>query len=577
MNLESARPTVSGPVDETVDTRITASPPQSGVGPDSFPSGSSPTAGSASGGSASGGSVGFSGDGDPHRNVELVTGTRPGFATELRDLLRSRLRIVALVLLLPTIFFVLRGFFWTTDAEVEGPLLQGYRLLVMLGLAVSAAVLWSPWHLSRRELRAIEMVLFGLPCALFFLSHHLALGSIAEPAHRDQIRFQVQTIAFLWFGLTIIYGLFIPNTWQRGLLIMALMTLAPILVVGLAGILHPEIGAVVFPDQFSVVCIVMLVAFGASLYGSDRIISLRREAFEARQLGQYQLTRRIGGGGMGDVYLAEHQFLKRPCAIKLIRPGQETNQRALRRFEREVRAIARLTHWNTVEIYDYGRADDGTFYYAMEYLPGLSLQQVVERQGPLPPERAVHLLRQVCRALSEAHRLGMVHRDIKPSNIIASQRGQVCDVAKLVDFGLALTRDEGVDVHVTQEGTVAGSPHYLAPERFVGDGDGDAASDIYGVGAVAYYLVTGKPPFCGAQPLEVMIAHARDPVMPPREVNPAIPVDLERVILNCLEKDPAQRYASAADLERALACCEAADHWTAEQAQLWWIDRDDRP
>jgi len=169
----------------------------------------------------------------------------------------------------------------------------------------------------------------------------------------------------------------------------------------------------------------MVVAAVAAVFGTHLINTLRREAFEARQLGQYRLIESLGTGGMGDVYLAEHRMLKRPCAIKLIRPGQAGDPKVLARFEREVQMTARLSHWNTVEIYDYGRTEDGTFFYVMEYLPGLSLEDLIERHGPLPAERVVHLLRQTCQALREAHAIGLIHRDIKPGNVFVARRGRL--------------------------------------------------------------------------------------------------------------------------------------------------------
>ena len=201
---------------------------------------------------------------------------------------------------------------------------------------------------------------------------------------------------------------------------------------------------------------------------------------------------------MGEVYLAEHQLLKRPCAIKLIRPDRAGDPRALARFEREVRTTARLSHPNTVEIYDYGRTEDGTFYYVMEYLSGLSLADLVERHGPLPPGRAIYLLRQACGALAEAHAAGLVHRDLKPANIFAARRGGLHDVAKLLDFGLVLPTAEPVAPPSSAgTATIAGSPLYMAPEQATGDARPDARSDLYGLGAVAYYLLTGRAPFEG--------------------------------------------------------------------------------
>src|SRR6185312_7224850 len=191
-----------------------------------------------------------------------------------------------------------------------------------------------------------------------------------------------------------------------------------------------------------------------STFGARTMSRLRRQAAEARQFGQYRLRRRLGSGGMGEVYLAEHQLLKRPCAVKLIRPDAATDPRALARFESEVRLTATLSHPNTVEIYDYGRAEDGTYYYVMEYLPGLSLAEMVERYGPLPPARVVYLLRQVSGALREAHAAGLIHRDIKPSNIIAARRGGMDDVAKLLDFGLVRPSAAARAAHVSAEGQV---------------------------------------------------------------------------------------------------------------------------
>ncbi len=378
-----------------------------------------------------------------------------------------------------------------------------------------------------------------------------------------------------WFGLVLVYSTFIPNGLLRALLVVGAMCVVPLVLVGGTALQHETLRNVVFRDAgISVVIAVMAVAFVTGVYGSYKSGVLRREAFEARQLGQYRLTESLGSGGMGEVYLAEHQLLKRPCAVKLIRPGASTDPKSLARFEREVQAIARLTHWNTVEIFDYGRTDDGTFFYAMEYLPGLSLQEVVERQGPLQPERAVHLLRQVCDALSEAHATGLVHRDIKPSNIIASQRGGVYDVAKVVDFGLATSIGDDQEMRLTQDGSIAGTPHFLAPERYLEEGDPDARGDIYSLGAVLYFLMTGRPPFVGDRAIKVMIAHAREVVVPPSQINPSVPEDLERVILRCLAKDPAQRYADAPALGRALGECQSADRWTQEMATRWWASRD---
>ncbi len=263
-------------------------------------------------------------------------------------------------------------------------------------------------------------------------------------------------------------------------------------------------------------------------------------------------------------------MLKRPCAIKLIRHELAGNPRIFARFEREVRATAALSHWNTIEIYDYGRNDDGSFYYVMEYLPGLSLSQLVHRHGPMAPARVIYLLRQACDALGEAHESGLVHRDIKPANLMSAYRGGHYDVAKLLDFGLVKTLSQDQSIHLSQEGTVAGSPLYMAPEQIMNTGPADARTDIYALGAVAYFMLTAQPPFSGENAMAVMIAHTRDPVPPPSQIKPGIPSDLAEVVLRCLAKDPNDRYPNTSCLAEALNACADAANWSPQHAAEWW-------
>jgi eukaryotic-like serine/threonine-protein kinase len=302
-----------------------------------------------------------------------------------------------------------------------------------------------------------------------------------------------------------------------------------------------------------------------------------KKLLEASQLGQYRIVKPLGAGAMGEVYLAEHRMLKRPCAIKVIHPDQAGDPRVLARFEREVRMTAQLSHWNTVEIFDYGCTDQGTFFYVMEYLPGLSLAELLDRHGPLPAERVIHLLRQTCQALREAHELGMIHRDIKPGNIFAAQRGGLYDVVKLLDFGLVKPLGENPSARLSQEGGISGTPLFMSPEQVRGHGDVDARSDIYSLGAVAYALVTGRPPFDGSNPMDVMIAHVRNLVVRPSQYQPDVPSDLECVILRCLAKNPEDRFQDVDSLEQALAECAAAGQWTQRHASLWWHANDQTP
>jgi serine/threonine-protein kinase len=233
--------------------------------------------------------------------------------------------------------------------------------------------------------------------------------------------------------------------------------------------------------------------------------------------------------------------------------------------------MARLKHWNTVRIYDYGHAADGTFYYAMEYLPGLTLESLVKRHGPLPPGRAVHLLRQACLALREAHALSLIHRDIKPGNIMVCERGGSHDVVKLLDFGLVkATGLGGGEEKLTQEGAIAGTPAYMAPEQAASNDRLDGRTDVYSLGAVGYFLLTGQPPFPGNKVLEVLLAHLHEPVRPLTHLRADVPADLQGVVLRCLEKQPARRFAAVGSLEEALASCGCACQWDEEAAARWW-------
>jgi serine/threonine-protein kinase len=308
-------------------------------------------------------------------------------------------------------------------------------------------------------------------------------------------------------------------------------------------------------------------------YGSFLLNGLRVELQEARKFGQYQLIRKLGEGGMGEVFLAEHALLKRPCALKQIKGSANSEPLALARFEREVQSSARLAHPNTIEIFDYGHTVDGTFYYVMEYLRGMNLADLLRECGPLPPGRVVYLFRQVCAGLAEAHGLGMVHRDLKPANVFVAVRGGESDVSKILDFGLVKLTGDPRAATLTAEMEVSGTPLYMAPEQAAGEPSLDARADLYALGAVMYYALTGRPPFEGHSPYAVIMAHARDPVTPPRAVRPDLPADLERIVVRCLAKRPDDRYRSAKALGEALSACACAGEWGPHQAQAWWEGR----
>ncbi len=338
------------------------------------------------------------------------------------------------------------------------------------------------------------------------------------------------------------------------------MAATPLTISAVACVTTAVSPATFFEYHLLPMAIYLAIAVAIAAYGTHRIQLLRQEVDQARKLGQYQLKQLLGRGGMGEVYLAEHLLLKQPCAIKLIRPERAGDAATLRRFEREVQATARLKHWNTVQIYDYGHAADGTFYYVMEYLPGLTLEELVKQHGPLPPGRAVHLLQQACLALREAHGLGMIHRDIKPANIMLCERGGAHDVVKLLDFGLVKTVGLGKEETLTQEGALTGTPAYMSPEQASGSERLDCRSDIYSLGGVAYFLLTGQPPFVRDRPIQLILAHAHEPVRPLTDLRAEVPADLQAVVLRCLEKDPAKRFADVSSLQEALAGCTCAEH-----------------
>jgi eukaryotic-like serine/threonine-protein kinase len=306
---------------------------------------------------------------------------------------------------------------------------------------------------------------------------------------------------------------------------------------------------------------------GVATLASRVIYGLHERALEARQLGQYQLEEKIGQGGMGEIYRARHAMLRRPTAIKLL-TGNGSEQQ-LRRFEKEVQLTARLTHPNTISVYDYGRTPDGTFYYAMELLDGLTVEQLVERHGPQPASRAIHILMQVCGALVEAHGVGLIHRDIKPANIYLCRRGGVPDVVKVLDFGLVREIKSAASLTQSNLDVIVGTPLYLSPEAILSPERVDARADLYGLGAVAYFLLTGSPPFSGKGVVEICGHHLHTPPEPPSRRTP-VPHDLEALVLACLSKAPEARPASAGELLEALRACQDAALWTTSDAESWW-------
>jgi hypothetical protein len=374
-------------------------------------------------------------------------------------------------------------------------------------------------------------------------------------------------VAFTVFMRAIV----VPSSGRRTAIISTVV-FVPVWGAAVALALAPVPEALVKDDLPSPAFIVGALVLGVvpillASVGSDIIYGLRRQVSEAMQVGQYTLDRKVGEGGNGAVYRAHHALLRRPTAIKLLLPDR-VGADNLDRFEREVQHMSQLTHPNTVAVFDYGRSRDGVFYYAMEYLGGINLEHLVRRFGPQPSGRVAQILIQVCGALHEAHAAGLIHRDIKPANIILCERGSVPDVAKVVDFGLVkeIARDSAAS-----SPAVLGTPAYIAPEAVTDPEHITHAVDLYALGAVGYFLLTGHRVFEGATPTELCVQHVTQPPVPPSQrASSAIAPALEAIVMACLAKRPAERHPTAAALAEALEALPPAGDWSKTAAVAWW-------
>jgi eukaryotic-like serine/threonine-protein kinase len=393
--------------------------------------------------------------------------------------------------------------------------------------------------------------------------------------------FEIRTVAVFNLVLTsgvalVLRAIVVPSTARRTLL-LGLVAGAIAVTIFLASALHPawpvtQRGAADWPIEFQLISLTLWlgVLVVIATVASRVIYDLRREVRSALRLGQYVLSDKIGEGGMGVVYRATHAMLRRETALKLL-PANRVDATALRRFEREVVHTARLHHPNTVAIFDYGRTLDGVFYYAMEYLQGLTLGQLVEREGPLSPGRVVWLLSQVCASLEEAHAAGLVHRDIKPSNIMVVGNPAAYDLVKVLDFGLVKTlATASPSASRTNNDVIVGTPLYLAPEAISDPDSVDGRSDLYAVAAVGYFLLSGSNVFEGASLVEICAAHLHSQPAPLRErLGRAVPEDLEALLLSGLAKAPVRRPQTAAAFREALLSCDVPA-WTEQDAREWW-------
>lgn len=506
-------------------------------------------------------------------SMRIVSEAPESSDAALCELLRDRLRSCLAVLASAFLVFLIQG----AVAPNRRTIPVAYQAVIG-GLLVLASVLINgSAGRSLRGLRAIEAAVFGGLTAYLAAELFAAIRVGVRDPRIDAWRIAgslKESLAYVT-SLIFTYAIFIPNDWRRALGVVSAMAAGPLSAAAVAWAALPEFRRLVAEEpglafeNLGEHLLLLVLSVVVAVVGVRTIQGYRRELVRERELNRYRLGRKLGSGGMGEVYLAEHHLLKRPCALKLIAPKLTESETSRARFELEVRATARLSHWNTVEVYDYGRAEDGTFYYVMEYLPGLSFQELVDRHGPMPAARAIHLLRQVCEALREAHLSGLIHRDLKPPTLFAASRGARFDVAKVLDFGLVKSVGDDSPL-LTLHGVVTGSPLYMAPELVLKDRIPDGRVDVYSLGAVAYFLVTGRPPFLGGDAMAVMMAHAHEEVEPPSRHVPNVPADLEAVVVRCLQKEPGDRFTDVEELSRALGACRDAGGWSHEAAQDWW-------
>jgi serine/threonine-protein kinase len=506
------------------------------------------------------------------------------FDDELRRLLRSRLILVHLLSLAYVVLIVTFGLLmsrlesgsWRFDLYLA----QNPHTLILAQSVVGALLLWRSRAMSIRSLRLWELFHFTTLAVCYGYLRFWRLAFIAGGSPDPSALNVGAQGAFTIFGYitTILaYGVLIPNTLRRSLIVVAALTAAPFAASVAAAVASPALWGDHFIRLMLQALANLVFPAGIAVFAAARAAALQRRAFEAErraeQIGQYTLKQKLGEGGMGEVWLAEHALLKRPCAVKFIRPDLAASPATAARFAREVQAVTGLTHVNTVRVYDYGRTDDGSFYYVMEYLDGPTLEEFVQKNGPLLPGRVVYLLRQVCGALVEAHAAGLVHRDLKPGNVMVATLGGQRDVAKLLDFGLVQDLSADADDRLTRAGTVLGTPAYMSPEQAAGESAVDSRGDIYSLGAVAFFALTGRPPFQGKSVGQVLAAHRSEPAPPLIDFRPDAPADLAAVVARCLAKEPADRFQSAADLDLALGQCRCVADWSAERAAEWWQGR----
>ena len=507
----------------------------------------------------------------PDRGDSAARGISSGFPTDLLSQSAGRLRVLAL---LYAFVFFMAGIFPALlfdRAHFLGSFVQwGPGVIgILVGLLVAAVI---------RSERFPPSTVTNLGLAFEIASSY----AIAAAESGDPMGLEMHSgyLGLSWVAVwVVLFTVVVPTSPRRALLAaLASVSSVPVII----GLLIAS-GATTLrldPIQFFLGLVFpYLLVVGMAYVGARVVYQLGTEVKRARELGSYRLEEKLGEGGMGEVWRARHRMLSRPAAIKLIRPALAgdgragVSEEAIRRFEREAQVIARLRSPHTVELFDFGMATDGAFYYVMELLDGLDADSLLRRFGPVPSDRAIYLLRQVCHSLSEAQSCGLVHRDIKPANIFLCRYGEEYDFVKVLDFGIvgAVRDTPGGNLMHTRGDTVRGTPAFMAPEQALGT-DLDGRADIYATGCLAYWLLTGQFVFTAASPMGLLLQHAQTPPAPPSSrTELPIPPALDDLVLSCLAKDPAKRPQSARELSLRLAEVEGASAWTQDRARDWWV------
>jgi serine/threonine-protein kinase len=448
-------------------------------------------------------------------------------------------------------------------------------------------LLWGPAVIGITLALAITLVIrrVSLPMAMtlgvafeIVGSYAIAAAEFADPRTLDLEQHSGYT-GLSWVSVWVLLFTVVVPTSPRRAVLAALASVSSVAIV--IGIVMAS-GATSFragPVEFFFALVFPYILVVCMAYVGARVVyHLGTQVKRARELGSYFLEEKLGQGGMGEVWRARHRMLARPAAIKLIRPSLTgsahpgLSEEAVHRFTREAQVIARLRSPHTVELFDFGVSDDGAFYYVMELLDGLDTDSLLQRFGPIPPDRAIYLLRQVCHSLSEAHSCSLVHRDIKPANIFLCRYGEEFDFVKVLDFGIvrAVRDPDDTSTLHTRKNEVHGTPAFISPEQVLGTSV-DGRADIYASGCLAYWLLTGQFVFTADTPMGLLVHHAQTQPSPPSSrTELRMPPALDDLVVSCLAKDPAHRPQSAKELSIRLAEIECGDCWTQDRAREWW-------